>query len=1048
MIPHRIKLTGFLSYKDEQEVEFGAAPLWMLAGTNGSGKSSIFDAVTYALFGHHRGGSQNASELINKESNSMAVEFDFKLERNLFRIKRTLRRSAKGAISGTQQLFRHLSGNSNYEAGWEPVPDTGKKVDFDKWIHDKIGLNYETFTSSVLLLQGKAEKLLDARPSGRAEVLAGIVDLERYQRLHEKANTRKLELKSKLDALSHQQNAVPEVPDMEYLAAIVKIEDGEQVRDAARAKIDELMAVETQARRWAEAEGRLAATKLKLANAESLLGAAVKIEAEFARLRELREVLPTVNTVVTMKGQFAESERKTQKLQKDREEAQERKQRAEHALDQGKKKRAALQKQLATDEQKLAAVIARLRELTGLLEKVRFVEEHEAELKRLDDDLRRLPPDPEAAARAAHEETDRLTELNRILPILERFSVERHDLGVARKTETAARVEQQRVQADGERMKADAAKLKPEVEKAKQARAAADQQVAVTRAMAEQARAAAGEFASLSGEKACRACGQPLTKEHLAEEKKKREKEARAAEEKHRSAIDAQTTAVQAERDLIARETELTEKLDKLRETYRDQVAHVKQAAADIKRLADSLDLRYAEMPEPYRSRIAPAAVADWGTTAFPERDELVSLRRDAGGLDPAKRRWRETQDVLTKWTQLRAKVESGRTSLSRQKTALGTADPEALRREHQDKQAQEAGLVRDVKGAKQTLMQLETEIDIQGREAHTAVQHLTDIAGKLATEEVTRKHCTDTADRGKKGLPPAWQAAVEQAGMGQYHEWKIECDTIAAAGTEAKYKQLEVARAGLTTLRQEITDLAAAAEAFPPETRRAPDEVKLLLAGARTAFDERDKEWRDAQRQKAVLDGYREQRAKLGEQWTRTDGEHNRYKTLAELLGRDRLQRHLVRQAERQIVDYANAVLDRLSGGQLFLRLVGGDDGAGTDRALELEAYNRVTGGAPINVAFLSGSQRFRVAVSLALGIGQYASRQHRPIESVIIDEGFGCLDRQGRQVMIQELQNLRGHLQCILLVSHQEEFADAFPDGYRFELNEGSTRVSRFQR
>jgi DNA repair protein SbcC/Rad50 len=47
----------------------------------------------------------------------------------------------------------------------------------------------------------------------------------------------------------------------------------------------------------------------------------------------------------------------------------------------------------------------------------------------------------------------------------------------------------------------------------------------------------------------------------------------------------------------------------------------------------------------------------------------------------------------------------------------------------------------------------------------------------------------------------------------------------------------------------------------------------------------------------------------------------------------------------------------------------------------------------------------------------------------------------------MIQELQNLRDHLKCILLVSHQEEFAEAFPDGYRFELTDGSTKVSRFQ-
>src|SRR5262249_37437731 len=80
------------------------------------------------------------------------------------------------------------------------------------------------------------------------------------------------------------------------------------------------------------------------------------------------------------------------------------------------------------------------------------------------------------------------------------------------------------------------------------------------------------------------------------------------------------------------------------------------------------------------------------------------------------------------------------------------------------------------------------------------------------------------------------------------------------------------------------------------------------------------------------------------------------------------------------------------------YLRLRGGEEEGAADRALELEAYNRSTTQAPINVTFLSGSQRFRVAVSLALGLGQYASRQHRPIESVIIHEGSVFLVRQGR--------------------------------------------------
>src|SRR5262249_22725034 len=154
----------------------------------------------------------------------------------------------------------------------------------------------------------------------------------------------------------------------------------------------------------------------------------------------------------------------------------------------------------------------------------------------------------------------------------------------------------------------------------------------------------------------------------------------------------------------------------------------------------------------------------------------------------------------------------------------------------------------------------------------------------------------------------------------------------------------------------------------FPEEARRSPEEVKGLVKAAKVDSDARSGELLTAQRQKGILDDYRRQRADLGDRYKAVDAEHNRYKTLAELLGRDRLQRHLVRQAERQIVDYANSVLDRLSGGQLFLRLVGTDDGSSTDKALDLEASNRVAGGSAINVAFLSGSQRFRVAVALAL--------------------------------------------------------------------------------
>src|SRR5262245_8089918 len=246
MIPRRVYLRGFLCYREEQEIDFSGETLWMLAGLNGSGKSAIFDAVTYALFGHHRGGASGAVELVNKDSDGFAVEFDFLLDRDVYRVKRTLRKGSKGT-SATQQVLRFRCSDEGSKSGkWDPVPDTGRRSEFDAWVREHIGLNYETFTASVLLLQGKAERLLDSSPRGRFDVLAGIVDLERYVRLYERADERRKVLKSQVEGLQSHIDATPDV-DAEELAAVERrTARATAERDEARGALDRWREIELQ----------------------------------------------------------------------------------------------------------------------------------------------------------------------------------------------------------------------------------------------------------------------------------------------------------------------------------------------------------------------------------------------------------------------------------------------------------------------------------------------------------------------------------------------------------------------------------------------------------------------------------------------------------------------------------------------------------------------------------------------------------------------------------------------------------------------------------
>jgi DNA repair exonuclease SbcCD ATPase subunit len=158
-------------------------------------------------------------------------------------------------------------------------------------------------------------------------------------------------------------------------------------------------------------------------------------------------------------------------------------------------------------------------------------------------------------------------------------------------------------------------------------------------------------------------------------------------------------------------------------------------------------------------------------------------------------------------------------------------------------------------------------------------------------------------------------------------------------------------------------------------------------------------------------------------------------------LLGKTELQGRLLTDATTGVEAYANDTLVRISGGtlEIVLRREDGRDGS----SLDIFVQDRASALEPLEVAFISGSQKFRVAVALAAGLGQYLGGG-TSIRSLIIDEGFGSLDADGRQRMIHELRALAEHLDRIIVVSHQEDFADRTLFPAEFVLRKDGTRTT----
>jgi DNA repair exonuclease SbcCD ATPase subunit len=731
-----------------------------------------------------------------------------------------------------------------------------------------------------------------------------------------------------------------------------------------------------------------------------------------------------------------------------REQAQKDELRAQDEAGRARQKLDLLRRREADDQKKLLDVSARYRVATERMARLREHEEQEGALRRTRDDLARLPADAEARAQSARDAVEDLTALGQALQTLGRLAAKRGELCQATRREEEADRALQALKARGEKARDEQADLAPKVKMAAdQAREAADRS-AEARTRLRQARDALQELDQLRGSKRCRHCGQALTEGHITEERRRRAGEVGAAEQAVRDAAEAVRVAQDEEKALRAALTAAEERYQEARSDYKVGLQEEKQARQDVDRLRQECAAAYGDLPEPHRGRVAPSAPEDWLKTTFPTAADLDALRARAGTLPAARAELRQAEEAVQQARRLRDREAACLDALRRLQKEL-PADLASVRQDFEALGTEEKALKDGLEVRRLEVQEVDGELRRLEKKREEAQAELSKADRSVQQQELIQQNARQQTDKTRQQLPAAWQKESENVGLSSLSGLRQERQELESRGTDEREKQLERARRELDDLRESAAALADQQDSYPAEARAGVAAVKAKFEEARQAQQTREKEALGAAADLRRLEDRQQERQQVEKDCLAVARELQAEEILAKLLGRDRLQLHLVRQAERQVVEYANGVLDRLSGGQLYLRLTGQAEGdAATTKALELEAFNRVTGEKPINVAFLSGSQKFRVAVSLALGIGQYASRSHRPIESVIIDEGFGCLDRHGRQVMIQELQNLRGQMRCILLVSHQEEFADAFSDGYHFELEAGATRVKRIQR
>ena len=202
MIPGKLSLKNFMCYRDNvPPLSFDGIHVACLCGDNGNGKSAIFDAITWALWGKSR--AKNDDDLIHLGQSEMEIELEFISGEQRYRVLRKHAKKPSKVRAGqtilelqiaSNGVFRPISGNSLLE--------TQQKV------IKLLNLDYETFKNSAFLRQGHADEFSIKRPGERKEILANILGLSHYDELERRAKELAGDRRTEADKL---ENAINEI---------------------------------------------------------------------------------------------------------------------------------------------------------------------------------------------------------------------------------------------------------------------------------------------------------------------------------------------------------------------------------------------------------------------------------------------------------------------------------------------------------------------------------------------------------------------------------------------------------------------------------------------------------------------------------------------------------------------------------------------------------------------------------------------------------------------------------------------------------------------
>jgi exonuclease SbcC len=1015
--PLRLTVEGFTCFKERQApLDFSELDLFAIAGPTGAGKSSLLDAIIFALYGRVPRMRKGYSELISLGRDRMSVMLDFRMGRREFRVTRTGRRGR----SAEAQLDELVNGKERSVAGGVHGVDNE--------VVRLLGLRYEAFTQAVVLPQGEFARFLKSQPRERREILRDLLRLQIYEWMRKRAAecTKELELKLRgVDERLSEDYGEAKPERVEELRRQVRVREKENRKGSEelallQKKLEEMRARYQKTRELEEKRARLA----EIGKRE------VKNTADEAKLSAARRVAP----LVPLMEAAAASERRADEDRKRAGGALEELGRVRVRHEEASRKLDASRRQ-AEELPVLQERIRALDELKGLLaprqsaarrrdetrkrwqELERKTEGLEGEEKKARDRVKGFERDVETASKKLaglryDEELDRRLDAARDAA---------SSLAAHRKTATQALSEANQAEERTSGEQQMVSDKKAAVEKSRSSlreRTRMREKVEADRRKAEKEHAAAHLRGELAAGMKCPVCEQPVSKPPpaiqvaLLDVTASRLEEARSAEERARSLLEeerqseaearaalkaAKSEAVKARKKSAELQKVVERSERELEKSVGSRVAKEKGSTLEARIL--SAVGRIAKERERYERMEKEREKAD--KELLKARSELERLTEESRRLEQLSReatsRTKEAEDELADLEEKIAKV---------------AADSDPVK--ERDRLAERKGKIeRSGKAAEQTERKTGAEFSSAKKAVEEAERTVQESTRQLLEAQKKLKEAIQSA--GIKEERTIREAALSAKEM-KHIEEEITSYRQELHATQQRARELESELGG-----EEVSEQAK---------RHAEEELDLK----RRDYEDGIKKKAELEQEAKELERRMERAAQLTAQKDSLGREFSIYQRLASDLRSENFQAYLLEEAFRELVTGASVRLENLSGRYSLEYRQDAFHVLDHDNARERRSADT-----------LSGGETFLASLALALELSEQVQRAAGAVnlDSLFIDEGFGTLDPETLDTVAAAIESLHVGGRMVGIITHLPELTERLPACIRVEKHAEGSRV-----